>query len=80
MHARRCFSFLNRVENYRVKLTEITLIPNQKPPEVDNPPLDSPHIDMSPPENDIEKDASFHDSKESEIEANDWGVLLLVAK
>ena len=48
-----------RVENYRVKLTEITLIPNQEPPEVDNPPLDSSHIDMSPPENDIEKDASF---------------------
>ena len=45
-----------RVENYRVKLTEITLIPNQKPPEVINPPLDSPDIDKSPPETDIEKD------------------------
>ena len=70
-----------RVENYKVKLTEISLIPNQKPPrvkdceidslDIDKPLTESSAIDKPPAVNYETEDATFPGSTRSKTEVTD---------
>ena len=73
-----------RVENYKVKLTEISLIPNQKPPfknseindnvegsDIDKRPIENTAIDKPPTKNVIDEDVFRPDSTSIETGIKD---------